>query len=274
MNFSFTIIELIGGMLTNSVAIFSDAVHDLGDSLSLALAWYFQRKSQKGRTERYTYGYKRFSLLGAIITWGVLLAGSLYILAQAVPRLLHPQETDAGGMFLLALIGIAANGFAALRTRKSRSINERMVSLHLLEDVMGWAAVLIGSAVMYFTGWTIVDPILSIGIAVFVLYNVIQNVRQIMPILLQGALAEFDQEHIAEKLKALEPIEAIHDLHIWSLDEEYSVLTVHVVLSKELPMEALALLKCEIRAVLREEKIRHVTIEFEAPTETCDSSCA
>ena len=269
LNLSFTIIELIGGLFTNSVAIISDAVHDFGDSLSLALAWYFQKKSKKGSTNQYTYGYKRFSLLGAIITSTVLVAGSVYILSEAIPRLFSPQETNASGMFVLAIIGIVINGIAVLRTRKAISINERVVSLHLLEDVLGWVAVLIGSVVMYFTDLTIIDPILSIAIAFFVLFNVIKNIRQILPILLQGTPAEIERAHIIEQLKDIEQIENIHDLHIWALDEEYNVLTVHVTLKNSLLMEKLVELKGDIRAVLKEEEIQHATIEFETPDESC-----
>lgn len=269
LNASFTVIELIGGFLTNSIAILSDAVHDLGDSISLALAWYFQKLSKKGSTKQYSYGYKRFSLLGAIINSIVLVAGSIYILLEAIPRLFSPQETNAKGMFLLAIFGIIVNGIGVLRTRKAKSINERVVSLHLLEDVLGWAAVLVGSAVMYFTGWTIIDPILSLFIACFVLSNIFKNIRQVLPILLQGTPIEIEQEHIIEKLKEIEDIANIHDLHIWSLDEEYAVLTVHIILNETLPMEKLAELKRKVRSILRTEGIQHVTIEFEMPNEEC-----
>ena len=127
LNLSFTLVELIGGILTNSVAIMSDAVHDFGDSLSLALAWYFQGKSKKGSNARYTYGYKRYSLLGAVITSMVLVVGSVYIVQEAILRLRSPQETNSAGMFALAVLGIAANGIGALKTRKAASINERAV---------------------------------------------------------------------------------------------------------------------------------------------------
>ena len=269
LNLSFTFIELIGGFLTNSIAIISDAVHDFGDSLSLGLAWYFQKLSKKGSTKQYSYGYKRFSLLGAIINCIVLVVGSIYILSEAIPRLFSPQETKAKGMFFLAILGIVVNGIAVLRTRKGKSINERVVSLHLLEDVLGWAAVLVGSAVIYFTGWTIIDPILSLFIACFVLFNVIKNIRLVLPILLQGTPTEIEQEHIIEKLKEIKNIADIHDLHIWPLDEEYNVLTIHIVLNETLPMEKLVELKKQIRAVLKAEKIQHTTIEFEMPNEKC-----
>jgi len=270
LNLSFTVIEFIGGAFTNSVAIFSDAVHDFGDCLSLAMAWYFQRKSKKGSTSQYTYGYKRFSLLGAIITSVVLTAGSLYIISKAIPRLISPQKTHAGGMLLLAVAGIIANGIAVLRTRKAKSINERAVSLHLLEDVLGWAAVLIGSAVMYFTGLTVIDPVLSVLIACFVLFNVVKNVRLALPILLQSVPAEIERGHIIERLDDNEHIKNVHDLHIWSLDEEYNVLTVHVTLREPLSAEKTVELKKAIRLALREEDIHHATIEIEQPDEICD----
>jgi cobalt-zinc-cadmium efflux system protein len=269
LNLSFTVIELIGGILTNSIAIISDAVHDFGDCLSLGLAWYFHKLSKKGSSKKYSYGYKRFSLLGAIVNCIVLVVGSIYILSEAIPRLFSPQETNAKGMFILAIFGVVINGAAVLRTRKAKSINERVVSLHLLEDVLGWAAVLVGSAVMYFTGWTIIDPILSLCIACFVLFNVFKNIRLVLPILLQGTPVEIEQEHIIEKLKAIENIVNIHDLHIWSLDEEYAVSTVHVVLNEVIPMEKLTELKEKIRSVLEADGIQHTTIEFETSNEKC-----
>lgn len=269
LNLLFTIIELVGGIGTNSIAILSDAVHDLGDSFSLGLAWYFHRIAKKGVTKQYSYGYKRFSLVGAIINSIVLVVGSLYILWQAVPRLFSPQETHAEGMFFLAILGIVVNGVAALRTRHANSINERVVSLHLLEDVLGWVAVLVGSVVIYFTGWTIIDPILSLLIACFVLFNVCKNIRLVLPILLQGTPADVEAEQLVAQLKTIEPILTIHDLHIWSLDEDYRVLTMHVVLRTQLKWEELATLKEQIRTLLVAQGVAHVTIEFELEAERC-----
>ncbi|MDR2962028.1 MAG: cation diffusion facilitator family transporter [Bacteroidales bacterium] len=269
LNLSFTVIEVIGGIFTNSIAIISDAVHDFGDSLSLGLAWYFQKLSKKGRTAEYTFGYKRFSLLGAIINCVVLIVGSVYILSEAIPRLFAPEETNAEGMFALAILGIAVNGFAVLKTRKGKSINERVVSLHLLEDVLGWAAVLVGSVVMHFTGWTIIDPILSLGIAVFVLINVFRNIKLVLPILLQSTPAHINLAHIKQRLQTLPLIVDTHDVHIWSLDETYTVLTAHVVLENELSMSDVSELKLAIRTLLKSEGIKHATLEFETHEEEC-----
>ncbi len=272
LNLAFTAIELVGGVLTNSVAILSDAVHDLGDSLSLALAWYFQKLSKRGRTSRYTYGYKRFSLLGAIINSVVLVVGSVYIISEAIPRLWSPEATSARGMFALAVLGILVNGFAVLRTRRAASINERVVSLHLLEDVLGWGAVLIGSVVMHFTGWTVIDPILSLAVACFVLVGVYRNIRSVLPILLQGTPAGFVPEQIVSALTNVDGVGGVHDLHVWSLDESYTILTAHIVTDRAHSMAELAPLKRELHSALSPLGISHSTFEFELPDETC-SGC-
>ncbi|MFA5044662.1 MAG: cation diffusion facilitator family transporter [Paludibacter sp.] len=269
LNIGFTLLEIVGGYFTNSIAILSDAVHDLGDSLSLGLAWYFQKMAKKGNDNSYSYGYKRFSLLGAIINSIVLVVGSFLILSAAIPRLFHPQETHVGGMFLLAIVGVLVNGAAVLRLKKGHSINEKVVSLHMLEDVLGWAAILVGSVIMYFFDVPIIDPIMSVVIAIFVLSNVYKNVRQSLHIILQGIPEEVDITDISEHLIRLEGIENVHDLHVWSVDGTYNVLTVHVVLSAALAMEKLAELKDTIRTSLQEKGIQHVTVEFETTEECC-----
>ena len=268
LNLGFTIFEIAGGIYTNSIAILSDAVHDLGDSLSLGMAWYFQKISKKESNATYTYGYKRFSLLGAIINSIVLVAGSLIILTAAIPRLLEPVETNAKGMFFLAIVGVLVNGAAVLRLKKGKSINEKVVSLHMLEDVMGWLAILVGSVLMYFFDFPILDPIMSVAIACFVLFNVYKNIRQSLRIILQGSPNEIDTAKISELLK-FEEVENIHDLHVWSVDGMYNVLTVHVVLKKALKMDELAVLKLKIRKTLKENEIQHATIEFELLEEKC-----
>ena len=169
LNLAFTIIEIIGGLMTNSVAIMSDALHDLGDSLSLGLAWYFQKVAKKGRDKTFSYGYKRFSVLGAMINAIVLVVGSVFILQETIPRLWQPETPNVQGMFWLAILGIVVNGAAVLKLQKGTSLNEKVISLHLLEDVLGWAAVLVGSVLMYFFDLPIIDPLLSIGIAIFIL---------------------------------------------------------------------------------------------------------
>ena len=270
LNLMFTIIEFVGGFLTNSMAILSDAVHDLGDSFSLGLSWYFQKIAKRPRTKNYTYGYKRFSLLGAIINSVILVVGSVLILMNAIPRLFHPQQPDVKGMLLLAVLGVIVNGAAVLRLRKGRSLHERVVSLHLLEDVLGWLAVLVGAGIMYFVDAPFIDPLLSIAILAFILFNVYRNIRQSLRIILQGSPDLVDVDEIEKAILKTDNVEGIHDLHVWSIDGEYNVLTMHVVLSTSLPMLQLHKLKIGIRGKLLSMGIQHSTIEFETPDEDCE----
>ena len=269
LNLFFTVVELVGGILTNSVAILSNAIHDLGDCLSLGLALYFQKTARKGSDNSYSYGYKRFSLLGAIINSFVLTAGSIIILSVAIPRILQPEATKTDGMLLFAILGVLVNGAAVFRLRKGDSINEKVAKLHLLEDVMGWLAVLVGTVLMRFVDIPVLDPIMSVGIVCFVLYNVYKNMRQSLRVILQGIPSELDIDAISKQLVLVEGVENVHDLHIWSVDGNYNVLTVHVVLGKSLEMEKLAELKMQIRDTLKEKGIQHATIEFEALNESC-----
>ncbi|TVZ52309.1 cation diffusion facilitator family transporter [Dokdonia sp. Hel_I_53] len=269
LNVIFTIIEIIGGIMTNSVAILSDAVHDLGDSLSLGLAWYFQNYSKKEATQKYSYGYRRFSLLGAIINSIVLVVGGVFIIIEAVPRLINPVTPDAKGMIILGILGVIFNGAAVLRLKKGTSINERVVSLHLLEDVLGWVAVLIGAVLMYFFDIPILDPILSLGIALYIVFNVYKNLKETIQIVMQGTPEGVAYDKVKIGLTEFKEIEAAHDLHIWSMDGEYTILTAHLVLNKNLSALEMATLKGNVRAYLKEHHIEHATLEFEFEGENC-----
>lgn len=269
LNFSFTIIELVGGLLTNSVAILSDALHDLGDSISLALAWYFQKVSGYSPSARYSYGYKRFALLGALINATVLLLGSVFIIYASVMRILQPQYVKVEGMFLLAILGVIINGVAVWRTHKSSGINERIVSLHLLEDVLGWIAVLIASVVMMFVEVPILDPILSIGISIFVLYNVVRNLIATFNVILQGVPSDIKLIELQKKVEQLEAVISVHDLHVWSLDSQYNIASLHAVISPEMTLDQMAQLKQKIKLLMLAEQIEHTTVEFETEQEEC-----
>lgn len=269
LNLAFTIIEVIGGLYTNSLAILSDALHDLGDSLSLGLSWYFQKLSKKGRTKKFSYGYKRFSLLGAIINSIVLVAGSIFILTKAIPQLFNPEETNVQGMLCLAILGIVVNGAAVLKLRQGESLNEKVVSLHLLEDVLGWIAVLIGSIIMMYVDAPFIDPLLSVLISIFVLYNVYINLKKSLLVILQGIPEEVSIKEIREKLRTMSEVTDVHDCHAWSMDGEYNILTIHLKLDKDYKLSEQAELKETVRSKLKDESINHITIEFEGQDENC-----
>ena len=269
LNLVFTIFEIVGGLFTNSIAILSDALHDLGDTLSLGLAWYFQNFSTKGRDKTFSYGYRRFSLLGAMINALVLLSGSILVLVHAVPRLFQPEETNVKGMIFMAILGIVFNGAAVFRLKKGTSLNEKVVSLHLLEDVLGWIAVLIGAIVMYFVQLPIIDPILSVAITCFILFNVFKNLKATFQIILQGIPVNADVKKIKSYLTNHPAVSSIHDFHIWSMDGEYNILTVHVVLKDSYFGEALKL-KTELKKSLYAMGAHHTTIELEHPEDVCE----
>jgi cobalt-zinc-cadmium efflux system protein len=270
LNLAFSLIEIIGGYLTNSVAILSDALHDLGDSFSLALAWYFQKVSKKKRDSEYSYGYRRFSLLGALINSVVLLVGSFFVISESLRRLASPETADAKGMFLLAILGIVINGIAVVRMKKGHSLNERAVALHLLEDVLGWIAVLIASIVMIFVDIPILDPILSLGIACYILFNIYHNLRDTLRVILQGTPENIDSEEIKNTLTNLEGIESVHDLHLWTMDGEFNISSVHIVVGINLDNSGIIELKKQVKEVMKKFNIQHSTVEIEQNEETCE----
>jgi cobalt-zinc-cadmium efflux system protein len=270
LNLIFTIIEIIGGIFTNSMAILSDALHDLGDSLGLGLAWYLQTYSTKKRDQRYSYGYARFSLLSAFVNGVVLIIGSVFILSAAIPRLFNPVQPDADGMIILAILGIVFNGAAVLKTKGGHSHNEKMVSWHLLEDVLGWIAVLIGAIVMRFFGLPIIDAIISLVFTLFILYNVIRNVIKTARIFLQAQPEDVDLDEFEGAMTQLPNVNSAHDFHLWSMDGEKYVLTLHVVVSDQATPEEIKKIKKDIRNLGHKNKIDHITIEIEFESEQCE----
>lgn len=267
LNFGFAILEFFGGLYTNSTAILSDALHDLGDSVSLGVSWYFERISRRGATKRFSYGLKRFSLIGAIINSLVLLAGSIIILFEVIPRLIDPQPTNATGMLIFAIFGIAVNGAAMLRLRSGNSLNERVVSLHLLEDVLGWVAVLVGSIIMMWWDVPILDPIMSLAITAFILFNVVRNIRSIVVVILQGIPEGVEADEVASTISQNEGVAAVHDLHVWSMDTDDNILSAHIIIKDGADPAAI---KESLREVLHEKfEITHATLEIEATDEQC-----
>lgn len=269
LNLAFTIIEIIGGLFTNSVAILSDALHDLGDSLSLGLSWYFQNISKKGRSKKFSYGYGRFSLLGAIINAVVLFSGSVFIITEAIPRLTNPETPDTQGMIYLAILGVLVNGAAVLKLKKGVSINEKVVSLHLLEDVLGWVAVLIGAVIMHYYDAPIIDPILSLGISAFILFNVFRNLKQSFRIILQGTPKGIPINKLISTIEKIEGVKSIHDCHMWTLEGEQNIFSAHLVVNENHQIKDLVSLKKEVRKLLHDAGVEHATLEFETEEEDC-----
>lgn len=229
LNLGFTILEFFGGLYVNSVAIISDALHDLGDSLSLGLSWYLDNKSKKGATKSYTFGYTRFSLLGALINSVILILGSIFVINEAMGRILNPEHTDAYGMLIFAVIGVSVNGYAAWRLSHGNTLNEKVVSWHLLEDVLSWVAVLIVSVVLIFEDIHYLDPALSLFITAYVLWNVVKRLKETVHLFLQGTPGDINIDEIDAIFLELENIKNTRRLYLWSLDGKNHVFTAHLI---------------------------------------------
>ena len=269
LDLGFAILEIFGGLWTNSLAIVSDAVHDLGDSVSLGLAWYLEKYSNKKSDRAFSYGYRRLSSLAALINTLILFIGSLYVISQAIPRLLNPEPTDAKGMILFAFLGVAVNGLAMLRLAKTSSLNARVVAWHLLEDALGWVAVLIVSIALLFTDFYVLDPILSILIAVYILYNAIGNLRQTLLLFLQAVPQSIDINQLEKSIIVLDKVDSLHHTHVWSLDGEHHVLTTHIVIENETTRAEIQGIKGAIQRLGEKLNLEHITVEIEYLNEHC-----
>lgn len=269
LNLGFTLIEVVGGILTNSTAIMADAVHDLGDTLALGMAWGLQTYSKKAANQTFTYGYRRFSLLGALINGAILVAGSIWVLSMAIPRLSDPVMPHAQGMLYLALLGVAVNGYAAYRLSKGRTLNEKALNWHLLEDVLGWVAVLIVSITLQFFDWPILDPLLSVVFTLFIAFNIFRVLKSTAAVFFQATPDPDIYEQVHARLAELNGVSGVHGVHLWSLDGEQHVLTVHLCLAEDPDAKQLKALKARVGRALEDFNLAHTTIEFEFPGEHC-----
>lgn len=266
LNLSFSILEFIGGTFTNSVAIISDSVHDMGDAMSIGISYFLEKKSKKKPDEKHTYGYIRYSVLGGLITTVILTVGSILVIYNAIGRIVDPVEVNYDGMIIFAIIGVILNFAAAYATREGESINQKSVNLHMLEDVLGWVVVLVGAVIMKFTDISIIDPIMSIGVAIFILVNAIKNLKQVLDLFLEKTPKGIDIDHLKEHLLEIKDVEDIHHIHVWSIDGYNNYATMHIVTKTD----DIKSLKKMIREELEEHNICHAILETE--DEVCDES--
>ncbi|AKB80754.1 Cobalt-zinc-cadmium resistance protein CzcD [Methanosarcina barkeri 3] len=263
LNIIFTVIELIGGFLTNSLALIADALHDFADSFALIIAWYAEKKAKKPATSKMTFGYRRLSLLSATFTIIVLVTGSLFVLTQAIPRLISPEPVNAEGMILIAVIGVTINGLGYFRLKKGMSQSEKVLSWHLLEDILGWVVLLTGSIIMRFWNKPVIDPIMTIGFTVFVLWGISKNAKEVLNLLLEGVPEYIDIEEIKKSILSVEGVKMVHDLHVWSLEGETDLLTAHVVVEDKY-LQTPDKMRQAIKNKLEEHHIEHSTLELES----------
>ncbi len=264
LNLAFSIIELVGGIFTGSVAIVSDSIHDIGDAVSIGVSYLLERKSKKAPDENYTFGYVRYSVIGGFITVCILLVGSIAVIINAVEKMFDPTEINYDGMIIFAIFGAVINLIAARITHDGESLNQKAVNLHMLEDVLGWLVVLVGAVIMRFTDFWLIDPVMSIGVALFIIINALKQLKDIVDLFLEKTPHGISVAEIREHIMELDGVEDVHHLHLWSVDGVSGCATMHVVTDCD-PHE----IKTRVRKELEEHGVVHSTLELERTDEPC-----
>lgn len=268
LNLFFSIFELIGGIFTNSISIISDAIHDFGDAISIGASFFLEKKSKKKADNKYTYGYVRYSTLGALITNVILIVGSVLVIISSVKRVINPVEINYNGMIIFAIFGVSINLIAAHFTKEGDSLNQKAVNLHMLEDVLGWLVVLIGAVVIKFTKINTIDAIMSILVALFILVNACKGLKKITDLFLEKIPEGIKIEEIKQHLLEVEGIVGVHHVHVWSINGFNNFATMHVVTDNDKYLD----LKHIIKEELKEHGISHTTIELESKDEQCEET--
>lgn len=269
LNIIFSIIELLGGIFTGSIAILSDSLHDFGDALSIGISYFLEKKSMKEPNQKYTYGYIRFSVAGSIISTTILLVGSIFVIYESIRRIINPIEINYTGMLFISVLGVIINLFATFFTKEGDSLNQKAVNLHMLEDVLGWVIVLIGSIIMKFTSIAILDPILSILVSIFILFHTCKYMKKILDIFLEKTPENINIDDLKNHLLKIEGVIGVHHIHVRSIDGYNNFATLHIKV-KEYDPE----IKYKVKEELEEHNIGHSTIELELETEGCnDEKC-
>jgi len=250
--------------VTNSVAILSDSIHDVGDAASIGISYFLEKKSRKKADAKHTYGYIRYSVLGGVITTVILMVGSVLVIISAVKRLVAPTQINYDKMIVFAVVGVVLNLVAACVTREGDSINQKSVNLHMLEDVLGWIVVLVGAVVMRFTDICIIDPLMSIGVSVFILINTFKNLGAVLDIFLEKTPHGVDIDVMKQTLMEIEGIDDVHHIHVWSIDGYNNYATMHIVTK----LADATVLKEAARQALLTFNVCHTVIETEY--ESCD----
>ncbi|MFA5474755.1 MAG: cation diffusion facilitator family transporter [Acholeplasmataceae bacterium] len=260
LNLLFSISEFVFGAIFNSIAIMSDAVHDLGDAFSIGIAWILQRMSKKEPDEKYKDGYGRFSVLGALFTGLFLIGGSIFMIARSIPRLINPQAVNYDGMLIFAVIAIFINVFAWYLMNRGHSKNEKMLSYHMLEDVLGWVAVLAVSIILRFTDWYILDPILGILIASFILYKASPEFLDSLKVFLNRVPVDVDLIELEKAILQVEGVHKITNIHTHSLDGEENMFAATLFVGTN-KIEEINAIKNQVRTLLIQYEMTQSTLE-------------
>lgn len=260
LNLGYAIVEFIAGGIFGSSAVLADSVHDLGDAIAIGISAFLESISNREEDSHYTLGYKRFSLLGAMVTAVILMTGSVLVILENITKLFNPQPVNNEGILWLGIIAVSINVLASLVVRKGQTKNESILSLHFLEDTLGWVAVILMAIVLRFTDWYILDPLLSLGISIFILSKAIPRFWSTLKIFLDAVPEGVDIQKIKTDLAELDHVASINQLNLWTMDGLEKNAIVHVCLEE---VEHMEVCKESIRALLKDCGFQNVTIEVD-----------
>ena len=272
LNFSFAILEFIFGFMFNSSAVLADAVHDTGDAMAIGLSTLFEKISNKKEDKKYTLGYKRYSLLGALLTSVILLVGSTLVIIENVPKVFEPEKVNYDGMLVLGIFAIIVNLAASKMVGHGHghSHNESILSLHFLEDILGWVAVILVSIVLRFTDWYFLDPLLSLLIAGFILSKALPKFWENIKIFLDHIPSDIDLSQLYQEILAVENVQAITQLNVWTTDGLEKFAMIHICLENP---ELLAETQTTLRQELQAYGITKITIQTDSSLEEHEEWC-
>ena len=265
LNLSYAIVEFIAGGIFGSSAVLADSVHDLGDAIAIGISAFLETISNREEDSHYTLGYKRFSLLGAMVTAVILMTGSVLVILENIAKIFHPQSVNDEGILWLGIIAIIINVLASLVIRKGQTKNESILSLHFLEDTLGWVAVILMAIVLRFTDWYILDPLLSLAISFFILSKALPRFWSTLKIFLDAVPEGVDIQKIKTDLAELNHVASINQLNLWTMDGLEKNAIVHVCLKE---MEHMETCKESIRIFLKDCGFQNITIEVDADLES------
>ena len=265
LNLSYAIVEFIAGGIFGSSAVLADSVHDLGDAIAIGISAFLETISNREEDRQYTLGYKRFSLLGALVTAVILITGSILVILENIAKIFHPQSVNDEGIFWLGIIAITINVLASLVIRKGQTKNESILSLHFLEDTLGWVAVILMAIVLRFTDWYILDPLLSLAISFFILSKALPRFWRTLKIFLDAVPEGVDIQKIKTDLAELDHVASINQLNLWTMDGLEKNAIVHVCLKE---MEHMETCKESIRIFLKDCGFQNITIEVDVDLES------
>lgn len=265
LNLSYAIVEFIAGGIFGSSAVLADSVHDLGDAIAIGISAFLETISNREEDSHYTLGYKRFSLLGAMVTAVILMIGSVLVILENITKIAHPQPVNENGILWLGIIAVAINVLASLVVRKGKTKNESILSLHFLEDTLGWLAVILMAIVLRFTDWYILDPLLSLAISFFILSKALPRFWRTLKIFLDAVPEGVDIQKIKTDLAELDHVASINQLNLWTMDGLEKNAIVHVCLKE---MEHMETCKESIRIFLKDCGFQNITIEVDADLES------